>query len=665
MNTSQLTRYEKPEVEFEPPRYFTKHELWEASQKRIKPRFVFDVECYPNYWCVVFICTETGWCWSFELDDNQDFDRDFLRWFLDTFLLIGFNNHHYDEPQLWAAVAGFDNSQLKGLSNATIQGEMRHSEVEVMFQFNIGYCNSIDLMEPTPAPGRNPLKLFAARLYSDVLQELPYEHHQFLDVEERRFVHAYCINDCRVTLEVFNMLKVPLELRADLTRQYGEDLRSKSDPQLCEALILNECEKLSGVRARKKYGKKSGSVVVDIPDFIKFGGEQLNFLLDSIKKTIFVVDDSGKVILPSHIKNYILKIGTSRYQIGIGGLHSKEKKIAYETNDRYQLLDTDVASYYPTSILNCGIYPPQLGEDFKVVYQSLYDRRLEAKAIAGDRSRPEAERAEAKSISDSLKIALNGAFGKLGSAYSPLYDPASMLKVTLTGQLALLMLIEAAEWLGISIVSANTDGIVAYCEKTKLDQYREVVKRWEAATNYTMEETLYKAVYSASVNSYIAITQPTKKKEKAKAKAKGSLYLTRMTMPEVNRDSLMKACVFEICPEAVTKFLLDGVSIERTIRNCKDPAKFTTFQKVNGGARIYKTELGNLVRWYMSKKSFGTIQRIDNGNRVKHSMGALPMMVLPKTVPTDIDYDWYITYANRLLADTGYNKLRQSQKRLF
>ena len=41
----------------------------------------------------------------------------------------------------------------------------------------------------------------------------------------------------------------------------------------------------------------------------------------------------------------------------------------------------------------------------------------------------------------SKKIQINGSFGKLGSKYSLLYAPDLLLQTTITGQLALLMLI--------------------------------------------------------------------------------------------------------------------------------------------------------------------------------------------------------------------------------
>ena len=64
------------------------------------------------------------------------------------------------------------------------------------------------------------------------------------------------------------------------------------------------------------------------------------------------------------------------------------------------------------------------------IYQSIVKRRLEAKA-KGDTV-----------TADSLKITVNGSFGKFGSKYSFLYSPDLLINTTLTGQLTLLMLIE-------------------------------------------------------------------------------------------------------------------------------------------------------------------------------------------------------------------------------
>src|SRR3546814_14028970 len=54
-----------------------------------------------------------------------------------------------------------------------------------------------------------------------------------------------------------------------------------------------------------------------------------------------------------------------------------------------------------------------------------------------------------KPVADSLKIVINGSFGKFGSKYSILYAPNFLTQTTLTGQLSILLLIEMLEMAGI------------------------------------------------------------------------------------------------------------------------------------------------------------------------------------------------------------------------
>ena len=67
----------------------------------------------------------------------------------------------------------------------------------------------------------------------------------------------------------------------------------------------------------------------------------------------------------------------------------------------------------------------------------------------------EAELSYHKVQTDSLKISVNGSFGKLGSKYSALYAPDLLIQTTVTGQLALLMLIERLHLAGVRVISAN------------------------------------------------------------------------------------------------------------------------------------------------------------------------------------------------------------------
>jgi hypothetical protein len=212
-----------------------------------------------------------------------------------------------------------------------------------------------------------------------------------------------------------------------------------------------------------------------------------------------------------------------------------------------------------------------------------------------------------------------------------------MIRTTITGQLTLLMLIEALEGYGVPVVSANTDGIVIKCPRAKREDVNYIISRWEKHTGLKTEETVYRALYSRDVNNYIAV------KEDGKAKAKG-VYAP---------VSLSKNPQNPICPEAVIALLTKGVPIRETIRNCTDIRKFLTLRAVTGGAVKDDQPIGKVVRWYYSNSVEGAIHYATNGNMVPRSETARHLMDLPETLPEDINYDWYEAECDEILMDIG------------
>lgn len=278
----------------------------------------------------------------------------------------------------------------------------------------------------------------------------------------------------------------------------------------------------------------------------------------------------------------------------------------------------------------------------------------------------------------SNKTSINGGFGKLGSMWSKLYAPNLMIQVTLTGQLALLMLIERVELAGLTVISANTDGIVIKCPKSKEVTLNEIVAGWERDTGFATEETRYRALYSRDVNNYVAL------KEGGGVKTKGVFADPGV---QKNPDNV-------IVGKAVCDLLDKGVPIGETIVGCTDLRQFLTVQRVTGGAqvalgtrmcddwrqegdqwvmragnRVIKKKrksrpgpelitgetryLGKVVRWYRSTRGVSHIERVTNGNKVPCSDSAMPCMDLPDTFPEDIDHGWYIAEAHKTLREIG------------
>jgi len=274
------------------------------------------------------------------------------------------------------------------------------------------------------------------------------------------------------------------------------------------------------------------------------------------------------------------------------------------------------------------------------VFSKLRDERVEAKK-AGNK------------VKDAgLKVSINGQFGKLGSPYSVLYAPHLMITVTLTGQLALLMLIERAEGDGIEVVSGNTDGVVFRCPRDREDDLTEITKWWEGVTGFDLEHTRYKSIYNQSVNSYIAV------KEDGKVKLKGPIG-NPWRDGDV-RGQLMKNPTMLIVSNAVVDFITKGIPIEDTSRGDSGVRNFITVVNVKGGGTWRGQYLGKVVRYAWVKDGDEIFyksphERTGNFKKVSRTDGCRPLMQLPDTLPSDINYDAYIEAAYEMLMDYGYN----------
>lgn len=615
---------------------------------------IYDVECYPNFFCVSFKCPETKKVVYFERSPRADFDKDQLLWMMFKFCTVGFHSQSYDLPMVFGAAKGFSNKRLKELSNAIIGDKdtgipgLRPHDIQKQFGLKIPFqmLNQIDLIEVAPLEGS--LKLYGARLQVPRLQDLPFEHTRELNEEEADIVKYYNINDDDLTIALYEELKPEIALRETLSKEYGQDLRSRSDAQIAEAVISRELAKLTG-KFPQKPTEAIASVRYEAPPWVGFVSQDLRNIANAIEAAIFPLDGAGSPMWPEKLGELKVRIDQSVYKLGMGGLHSSETTVAHIATTDTLLIDRDVASYYPRIILNERLFPKHLGEAFLSVYEGLVNKRLAAKAQS------------IKTIANALKITINGGFGKFGNQFSLLYSPKLLLQVTITGQLALLMLIEMIEHHGIPVVSGNTDGVVIKCPTNRYEDLLNIVAMWEQITGFETEETRYKALYCRDVNNYYAVKEKGDENGKYLAdrlgiKVKGVYSEVGSALNSV----LSKNAEHLICSDAVLHAIASGKPIKETIEACKDIRRFSTVRQVSGGAQKNGEFIGKVIRWYYAKNCPGVIRYITNGNAVGKSEGAKPLMDLPPELPTDIDYDWYINKADEILEEIGFKPKKQA-----
>lgn len=599
-----------------------------------KQTVVSDTECFPNYWSIAFRDVETGKVRRFRRTAGCDLDVNAVLAFVRRTRIVSFNGIGYDMPMIALALTGASNAKLKEASDDIIVHGLRHWQFYDKYNCRMpDYLDHIDLMEVSPGSPQKPsLKMYAGRMHSHTIQDLPFDPNLPLSESQIAELEIYHDIDLDDTADMLAELKAQVAIRASMSDQYGVDLRSKSDAQIAEAVIKHEVERAIGHRLEKPQ-VRAGVFRYQPPAFLKFQTTEMQAMFERVKQAEFRVGADGVVRMPDSLEGATVALGGSLYRMGIGGLHSSEASTTHRSDSEYILIDRDVTSYYPNIILLTGLFPKHMGQHFAKVYRSIYERRVAAKH-SGD-----------KNTSETLKIVLNGSFGKFGSPYSILYAPDLMIQTTIGGQLSILMLIESLYVNGLDVVSANTDGFVTKVPRKRLQLFDALILEWEQATGFETEETQYRALHSRDVNNYVAITM------NGKVKTKGAFAAAGPGQP--GAAGLKKNPQCEVTIDAAVAHLRSGTAIEDTIRACTDVRKFVAVRRVNGGALDqYGRLVGKIVRYYYAGVPGALTYKL-NGNGVPKTEGAKPLMTLPDSLPADIDYDWYIREAYAILQDVG------------
>ena len=369
-----------------------------------------------------------------------------------------------------------------------------------------------------------------------------------LPLEDFDSMIDYNINDIESTSELLNRCKKDVDLRIAIEDEYGVRVLSKDGVNIGMKILTQKYLEKTGLTWWDIKDLRSPMSVIPLKDvilpFIKYDSPILQRVLDDMK---------NQIVSPGR-KGYENKFvfNNLRYSVGVGGIHSVNSPEIIIPRDDEMLIDIDVASLYPSMLIEYEFYPKHLGKEFLEVYKQIKDERIEAKHN-GDKVKNE-----------TLKLALNGLSGNLQNEHNFCYSPFAVMQIRINGQLLLLMLAEKLTQIGCRIVQANTDGLFVLLKKDVYSKVNSICREWEQLTKLTLEEDRFKAMYQYAINDYFAITEDNKVKEKG-------MFITAV--------KLGKGLTPKIIPKAIISFFKDGIPVEDTIKNCTDIRDFLMSEK--------------------------------------------------------------------------------------
>ena len=619
---------------------------------REKPVAVYDIEVFSNCFHCVVKDTETGKLFKFEISERKNQIRELVQFFTNPkYLLCGYNNKHYDDVVINYIIDYIDIMLCKSIYDVTLSLFNLSQTIINLEDGNISkikrwkyanYFESMDLLTMMfSSKLRVGLKSMQITMQYQNVQEYSGDFGSFLPKDKIDEMISYNINDVKSTYSLFNYLvkNGDIDLRLFIEQEYGFNALSMDSVKFGETLIAKKvCEEL---HINKRQLEQMRSPMDNIPlkdvilPFIRYKNPKFQEALEDMKKQVV----SSKNRKPGE-KNYENKFVVSgvRYSIGVGGIHSLNEPRIYVPKEDEYLGHLDVASMYPSFIVRYGWFPRHLGKAGLAVYTQIYHERIQAKH-SGQKQKNLA-----------LKLTLNSVTGKMQQETSWMYDPYSVFKIRINGQLILLMLADLLLQHSCEIVQVNTDGVMFIAKKAYKDAIMESVAKLEQLTKLSFEADSYEAFYQFAVNDYFGVVDGFSQSRNPKLIEKKGMFITEPV--------LGKGLAPTIIPEAVINYFVYNIPVEDTIRNCDDIRKFLMSQRVDKKFKVEYDDkyIQRINRWYASTNGCYLYTVDESKTPVKYSnllkkSGVTILNYIDdiSTKNRKINYPYYISEARKII----------------
>lgn len=551
--------------------------------------FVYDVEVFPNLFTCALLNTNSNKVGVYEISNRKNDLGKIISTFLNKGIIFcGYNNKYYDDPiinyiilnqQILLQKPVWDiTKDIKTLSNEIIESG---DKFDSWSTYKHAHCfPSFDLLRMMFSKKlRCGLKELQVTMQYPNVQEYDGDFNRNVQDSEIDNIISYNINDVNSTNQLLLLNQKNIDLRIGIHDEYGINAMSMDGVGIGNEILKTKYLQATNKKWSEVKELRSPCNIVDLNEIIlpkiSFETEILQNLLSEIKTLRINLNKKWNKQFYFH---------DSLISMGLGGLHNLSKPEIIIPNDDECLLDADAASLYPSLLISYEFYPQHLGKEFLNIYKQIKDERIEAKHNGN------------KIKNETLKLALNSVTGNMQSEYSWLYDPKSVMKIRMNGQLFLLKLAEMLiNTTNCKIINYNTDGIFILIKRNMLDKLKEIIKSFEEFSLLNMEIEGFEAMYQFAVNDYIAVKEGYSKTKNPDLIKKKGMFIDTPVLGKGLRPLII--------PKAICEYFVNKTPIETTLYNSDDIRDFCTYQKVDKKFHVMyeNKEVSRINRFYMSK----------------------------------------------------------------
>jgi hypothetical protein len=555
----------------------------------------YDCETFPNVFTIGFLHPLTRQKWFFEISHRRN-DTQLLCTFLEKLAqnncrLVGYNNIGFDYPVLHfiyknrsVCITAADIYE-KAMSIINSHGPAKFAHMVWESDWVVNQVDLYKIHHFDNVSKATSLKILEFNMRMKSIEDLPFPVGTVLTDTQIDVLVSYMWHDIEATDMFADRTKPQIAMRERLSAEFNVNMMNMSDVKIGETILITEMEKHGvscyervGNRKVKRQTKRESVALNDvILPYTVFERVEFQNILDYFRSKV-ITETKGV------FKGLVATIDGLDYYFGTGGIHASVESQVIHSDDRYQIVDVDVASFYPNLGIKNHLYPAHLGQEFCDAYLGVYHTRK-----TYPKKTPENE---------AFKLALNGAYGGSNNEYSPFFDPQYTMSITINGQLSLCMLVEQLIKVpGLRMIQANTDGVTYICPREYLDHTRNVCRWWEGVTQLELEEALYNRMFIRDVNSYIAEgVDGSLKRIGAYA------HVTAEDKPGTRELPYHKDWSARVVALAAESALVHGTDIREFVTNHGDIFDFFLRTKVprNSSLEWGGEVVSNIVRYYIS-----------------------------------------------------------------